>query len=140
MYFSISQVFYPGNKKPVFYVANRGHHADIGGITPGTCTVSASPELKGRGGDPKLVIMPKNLMPSTRHINRNKLKLKDGIAPLYSTLRRNTDCAVTRIPRIDSETCSAHVLNTRIFRNMLLSGMSDKDRTDQKHDKAGQKQ
>lgn len=29
------QVFYPGNECPVFFVANRGHHADIGGISPG---------------------------------------------------------------------------------------------------------
>ena len=29
------QVFYPGKESPVFYVANRGHHADIGGKTPG---------------------------------------------------------------------------------------------------------
>jgi len=32
----ITPVFYPGQKKPVFFVANRGHHADIGGITPGS--------------------------------------------------------------------------------------------------------
>ena len=30
------QVFYPGVKKAVFFVASRGHHADIGGITPGS--------------------------------------------------------------------------------------------------------
>lgn len=30
------QVFYSGVSKPVFYVASRGHHADIGGITPGS--------------------------------------------------------------------------------------------------------
>ena len=30
------QVFYPGHLRPVFYVASRGHHADIGGITPGS--------------------------------------------------------------------------------------------------------
>ncbi len=30
------QVFYPGHERPVFYVASRGHHADIGGITPGS--------------------------------------------------------------------------------------------------------
>ena len=29
------QVFYPGEDEPVFFVASRGHHADIGGITPG---------------------------------------------------------------------------------------------------------
>jgi 5-oxoprolinase (ATP-hydrolysing) len=32
----ITPVFYPGHPKPMFYVANRGHHADIGGITPGS--------------------------------------------------------------------------------------------------------
>lgn len=32
----ITPVFYPGQPRPVFYVANRGHHADIGGITPGS--------------------------------------------------------------------------------------------------------
>lgn len=32
----ITPVFWPGEQKPVFFVANRGHHADIGGITPGS--------------------------------------------------------------------------------------------------------
>ncbi|CAD7088774.1 unnamed protein product [Hermetia illucens] len=32
----ITPVFYENNKKPVFFVASRGHHADIGGITPGS--------------------------------------------------------------------------------------------------------
>jgi len=32
----ITPVFYGGASKPVFFVANRGHHADIGGITPGS--------------------------------------------------------------------------------------------------------
>ena len=31
----ITPVFHPGAKRPVFFVAARGHHADIGGITPG---------------------------------------------------------------------------------------------------------
>lgn len=29
-------MFWPGESKPVFFVASRGHHADIGGITPGS--------------------------------------------------------------------------------------------------------
>ena len=29
-------MFYTGAEKPVFFVASRGHHADIGGITPGS--------------------------------------------------------------------------------------------------------
>ena len=32
----ITPVFYPNVDRPVFYVANRGHHADIGGISPGS--------------------------------------------------------------------------------------------------------
>ncbi|XP_052817623.1 5-oxoprolinase-like [Mya arenaria] len=32
----ITPVFYPGQSRPVFFVASRGHHADIGGITPGS--------------------------------------------------------------------------------------------------------
>ena len=31
----ITPVFYEGIDTPVFFVANRGHHADIGGISPG---------------------------------------------------------------------------------------------------------
>ncbi|KAL3317013.1 hypothetical protein Ciccas_004337 [Cichlidogyrus casuarinus] len=32
----ITPVFHPSSKMPVFFVANRGHHADIGGLTPGS--------------------------------------------------------------------------------------------------------
>jgi 5-oxoprolinase (ATP-hydrolysing) len=35
----------PGH--PIFFVANRGHHADIGGSTPGVC---ACWDMNGRGG------------------------------------------------------------------------------------------
>ena len=35
----VYQVFYPGSEGPVFFVASRGHHADIGGITPGEANV-----------------------------------------------------------------------------------------------------
>ena len=32
----MTPVFYEGIPHPVFFVANRGHHADIGGISPGS--------------------------------------------------------------------------------------------------------
>uniref|UniRef100_A0A0V0G356 Putative oxoprolinase n=1 Tax=Triatoma dimidiata TaxID=72491 RepID=A0A0V0G356_TRIDM len=32
----ITPVFYMNKEKPIFFVASRGHHADIGGITPGS--------------------------------------------------------------------------------------------------------
>jgi len=33
---AVSGVFLPGIPKPAFYVANRAHHADIGGMSPGS--------------------------------------------------------------------------------------------------------
>ncbi len=32
----VSPVFIPGSSKPLFYVANRAHHSDVGGISPGS--------------------------------------------------------------------------------------------------------
>lgn len=32
----MTPVFVPGHARPIFFVASRGHHADIGGITPGS--------------------------------------------------------------------------------------------------------
>ena len=36
MYFRFLQVFDPSRPDPIFFLANRGHHADIGGSTPGS--------------------------------------------------------------------------------------------------------
>jgi len=33
---SVSAVFVPGRRKPAFYVATRAHHADVGGMSPGS--------------------------------------------------------------------------------------------------------
>jgi N-methylhydantoinase B/oxoprolinase/acetone carboxylase alpha subunit len=33
---AVSGVFMSGNKRPAFYVANRAHHADVGGMSPGS--------------------------------------------------------------------------------------------------------
>src|SRR5580704_3908674 len=33
---AVSGVFLKGNRKPAFYVANRAHHADVGGMSPGS--------------------------------------------------------------------------------------------------------
>lgn len=37
----ITPVFFKGHKTPVFFVANRGHHADIGGLVPGSMPPNA---------------------------------------------------------------------------------------------------
>jgi N-methylhydantoinase B len=33
---AVSAVFIPGSRKPAFFVANRAHHADVGGMSPGS--------------------------------------------------------------------------------------------------------
>lgn len=33
---AVAAVFLPGQRRPAFYVANRAHHADVGGMTPGS--------------------------------------------------------------------------------------------------------
>ena len=38
----VAPVFCEGNRKPVFYVANRAHHADVGGMASGSMPLSTS--------------------------------------------------------------------------------------------------
>ena len=33
---AVAPVFLPGGRKPAFYLANRAHHADVGGMSPGS--------------------------------------------------------------------------------------------------------
>jgi N-methylhydantoinase B/oxoprolinase/acetone carboxylase alpha subunit len=33
---AVSAVFVPGSRRPAFFVANRAHHADVGGMSPGS--------------------------------------------------------------------------------------------------------
>jgi len=43
----VSPVFAPGSQKPDFFVANRAHHADVGGAEPGS--MSATFDVHGEG-------------------------------------------------------------------------------------------
>jgi N-methylhydantoinase B/oxoprolinase/acetone carboxylase alpha subunit len=36
----VSPVFLPGDRRPSFYVANRAHHSDVGGMSPGSMPVA----------------------------------------------------------------------------------------------------
>src|SRR6202140_3270847 len=56
---AVSGVFLPGSKQPAFYVANRAHHADVGGMSPGSMPLATEiyqegiripPVLLARGG------------------------------------------------------------------------------------------
>ncbi len=56
---AVSGVFLPGGDRPAFYVANRAHHADIGGMSPGSMPLAREiyqeglrlpPMLLARGG------------------------------------------------------------------------------------------
>lgn len=47
--------FLPGEERPRFFVANRAHHADVGGITPGSLPLSRSIEEEGLRISPRLL-------------------------------------------------------------------------------------
>ena len=56
---AVSAVFVPGSRKPAFFVANRAHHADVGGMSPGSMPLAREiyqegiripPVLLARGG------------------------------------------------------------------------------------------
>ncbi len=56
---AVSAVFAKGSRKPAFYVANRAHHADVGGMSPGSMPLAREiyqegiripPVLLARGG------------------------------------------------------------------------------------------
>src|SRR5438876_5172335 len=56
---AVSGVFVKGNRRPAFYVANRAHHADVGGMSPGSMPLAREiyqegiripPILLARGG------------------------------------------------------------------------------------------
>ncbi|HYL34737.1 MAG TPA: hydantoinase B/oxoprolinase family protein [Bryobacteraceae bacterium] len=56
---AVSAVFVPGHRKPAFFVANRAHHADVGGMSPGSMPLAREiyqegiripPILLARGG------------------------------------------------------------------------------------------
>jgi N-methylhydantoinase B len=38
----VAPVFAPGARRPAFHVANRAHHADVGGMSPGSMPISTS--------------------------------------------------------------------------------------------------
>jgi N-methylhydantoinase B/oxoprolinase/acetone carboxylase alpha subunit len=56
---AVSAIYVPGSRKPTFYVANRAHHADVGGMSPGSMPLATEiyqegiripPVLLARGG------------------------------------------------------------------------------------------
>jgi N-methylhydantoinase B/oxoprolinase/acetone carboxylase alpha subunit len=49
-------VYLPGDRRPTFYVANRAHHSDVGGMTPGSMPVAREVFQEG------LILPPVRLM------------------------------------------------------------------------------
>lgn len=89
----ITPVFDRVSKKPVFYVANRGHHADIGGISPGSMP-PFSRRLSEEGAAIKSLKLVKNSEFQLDTIvnvlkNAGSRNLKDNIADLKAQVAAN---------------------------------------------------
>lgn len=81
----ITPVFYRDVEKPVFFVANRGHHADIGGILPGSMPPH-SKYLWEEGATFK----------SFKLVDKGKLREKELIEALLVEPAKHPGCAGTR--------------------------------------------
>lgn len=64
----VAPVFVDGHERPAFYVANRAHHSDVGGMTPGSMPVATSIFQEG-------LIMPPTKIVSCGKIDRNLFNL-----------------------------------------------------------------
>ncbi len=53
---AVSPVFVRGSRKPAFYVANRAHHADVGGISPGSMPLAREIYQEGIRIPPVLLV------------------------------------------------------------------------------------
>src|SRR5690242_9010903 len=53
---AVSPVFVSGSRKPAFYVANRAHHADVGGISPGSMPLAREIYQEGIRIPPVLLV------------------------------------------------------------------------------------
>ena len=81
----ITPVFYRDIKTPVFFVANRGHHADIGGILPGSMPPH-SKYLWEEGATFK----------SFKLVNKGDFKEKELVHALLEEPAQHPGCAGTR--------------------------------------------
>lgn len=53
---AVSGVFLPGRERPEFYVANRAHHADVGGMSPGSMPLAREIYQEGLRLPPVLLV------------------------------------------------------------------------------------
>jgi N-methylhydantoinase B/oxoprolinase/acetone carboxylase alpha subunit len=74
----VAPVFLPGNgrfaRRPVFYVANRAHHSDVGGISPGSMPVAREIYQEGL------------IIPPVRLVRRGRI-VKDVLALVLANVR-----------------------------------------------------
>jgi N-methylhydantoinase B len=64
----VAPVYVDNTEKPAFYVANRAHHSDVGGMTPGSMPVATSIFQEG-------LIIPPTKIVSAGEIDRNLFQL-----------------------------------------------------------------
>src|SRR5207248_1244270 len=65
---AISGVFLKGDKRPSFYVANRAHHADVGGMSPGSMPMAREIYQEG-------IRIPPILLARRGRIDRDLLRM-----------------------------------------------------------------
>lgn len=108
----MSVVFSKRGDKPLFYVVSRAHHADVGGITPGSMPLATSIHEEGIIIEPHLLIdsgvvdteFKKNVFGKMRRprerygdLNAQIASLKRGIERLEEIIEKNGEARLLKI-------------------------------------------
>ena len=83
---AVAPVFLSGSKRPAFYLANRAHHADVGGMSPGSMPLAREIYQEG-------IRIPPVLIQRGGKIDRDLLRSDAGERPHAGGARRRSDGA-----------------------------------------------
>lgn len=80
-----------GVPRPVFFVASRGHHADIGGITPGSMPPHSTHLNQEGAAFKSFLLIHKNqfMEEELKHELRESRNLKDNLSDLKAQIAAN---------------------------------------------------
>ena len=126
---AVAGVFLPGKAKPAFYVANRAHHADIGGMSPGSMPLAREIYQEGLRIPPVLLV--RNGQPDRELLRlilanvRTPDEREGDLLAQWMSLRRGQDrlaetAACYGLPRVRRNIRQLQDYGERMMRNTLV--------------------
>lgn len=107
----VAPVFLPGDRRPAFYVANRAHHSDVGGMSPGSMPLASEIYQEGL------------ILPPVRLVRRGVLE-----RDLWSLVRANVRTPDEREGDLAAQLAANRVGEARIVHLVKRYGRARVDR------------